>query len=90
MEARQEIETIVNEAIKNKKMATRKLGAKYLMHDSTSTFESMNPLQKAQRPVKTAKAAIPVELPDGLDDHLPRFDFKDLPNLDLVDEEVQP
>lgn len=90
MEARQEIDSIIREAVKHKKMAVRKAGASHLMHDSTSTFESKNPLQIAQRPVKSAKAEIPVNLPDGLNDLLPHFDFKDLPNLDLNNDEEHP
>lgn len=87
MESRQEIDAIIKEAIKNKKMAIRKKGAASLMHDSKSVFESENPLQMAQKPVKSAKYVIPDELPPGLDDQLPKFNFQDLPNLDLNDEE---
>lgn len=85
MEARQEIEGIISNAMKDKKMATRKSGAGYLMHDSEAVFESKNPLLKAQKPIKSQAPKPPGILPDGLDDQLPKFDFNRIPTLDLTE-----
>lgn len=87
MEARTAVEAIIKEAFKHKKMVIRKKGAASVMHDSKSVFESENPLQMAQMPIKSAKYAIPEALPDGLNDPLPQFSFQDLPSLDLNDGE---
>lgn len=70
-EARQEIESIVKDAIKHKKMGTRKNSANLLMHDSEAVLRSKNPISEALKPVKSAKALPPEDLPDGLNDDLP-------------------
>jgi putative transposase len=89
-EARQEIEVKISEALKNKKMAKRKLGANLLKHDSEAILNSEDPLQKAQKPIKKALVKPPEDLPSGLDDDLPTFDFRKLPSLDLnSDDEVE-
>ena len=89
MEARQEIETRIREALLHKKMANRKLGAGYLMHDSEAVFNSENPLLQSKTPIKSATPKPPEVLPDGLDDQLPKFDFNSLPNLNLTDSDEE-
>lgn len=89
-EARQEIEAKISEALNNKKMAKRKLGANLLKHDSEAILNSEDPLQKAQQPIKKVLVKPPEDLPAGLDDELPTFDFSKLPSLDLdSDDEVE-
>ncbi len=73
LEARAEIEAIVKQALKDKRMGSRKAGAGYLMHDSESVLRGEDPLQAAMRPRKPAKEVPPSELPGGLDDDLPDF-----------------
>lgn len=73
LQARAEIEALILEALKNKKMGYRKTGAGYLMHDSESVLSGEDPLAEARRPLKQAKALPPPELPSGLDDNLPDF-----------------
>lgn len=85
MEARQQIEDRINIATKNKKMSNRKFGAGYLKHDSDSIFDTKDPLAKAKKPIKSDKDTPPEDLPKGLEDELPKFDFKGLPSLDLND-----
>jgi putative transposase len=70
-EARRDIENIIKEAVKNKKMSVRKNGAHSLMHDSEAVLNSINPITEAMKPVKTAKLNPPERLPDGLNDPLP-------------------
>lgn len=89
MEARQEIEARIREAVRHKKMANRKLGAGYLMHDSEAVFNSESPLLQNPKPVKSATLKPPEILPDGLDDQLPQFDFKSLPSLDLNEDDSE-
>lgn len=83
MEARQFIQTKINDAIKHKKMAQRKLGANLLQHDSEAVLVSQDPLQKARKPIKKAPINPPEDLPEGLDDELPKFDYLSLPSLNL-------
>lgn len=73
LEARAEIEAIVQQALKDKKMGTRKSGARVVMHDSESVLRGTDPLADARRPLKRSKEARPPELPSGLDDDLPDF-----------------
>lgn len=56
------------------------------MYDSESVFNSENPILEQQKFVKSPKQRPPQELPDGLDDPLPKFDFTQLPSLDLSDD----
>lgn len=86
MESRQEIEAYIRNVAKDKKMGKRKIGAAYSMYDSESVFNSENPILEKQTLVKSAKQKPPQELPDGLDDRLPQFDFSHLPSLDLSDD----
>lgn len=73
LQARAEIEALVQDALKAKKMGHRKRGATYVMHDSESVIRRGDPLAEAQRPIKQAKQRPPEELPAGLDDELPQF-----------------
>lgn len=73
LEARAEIEAMIQVALKHKKMGHRKAGAKQLMHDSESILLGENPLVMALRPVSPIKDSAPSELPSGLDDDLPDF-----------------
>jgi len=73
LEARQEIEGIVTEALQSKKMGIRKAGARTLLHDSEAVLKGEDPLAKARRPIKRVKEVPPEELPDGLNDDLPDF-----------------
>lgn len=73
LQARAEIEAVVQDALKNKKMGHRKAGARYLMHDSESVLRRVDPLEQARRPVAEARERPPAELPPGLDDELPGF-----------------
>lgn len=83
MEARIDIETIIKDALKAKKMGNRKLAANKLMHDSTSVFESRDPIQDAHKPIKKHVLKAPETLESGLDDDLPNLSVeptKDKPN----------
>lgn len=73
LEARAEIEALVQEALKSKKMGYRKTGAATLQHDSEAILQGTNPLAKARRPLKKASEQPPTELAPGLDDDLPEF-----------------
>jgi putative transposase len=64
-----EIQEIIKQAVKDKKMGQRKLAARHKSHDTNATFEDKNndiPAQKGP------------ELPPGLDDDLPDIDTKNL------------
>jgi putative transposase len=69
--ARHDIELIIKEALKAKKMGARKLAANLLMHDSVAVFQSNDPIGEAHKPLKRpiVKAAEPLE--SGLNDDLP-------------------
>jgi putative transposase len=73
LEARAEIEALVQEALKNKKMGTRKSGAGILQHDSEAVLRGKDVLAEARRPIKKAKEVPPIDLPSGLNDDLPDF-----------------
>jgi len=73
LQARAEIEAIIQEAIKAKKMGYRKAGAGYLMHDSEAVLNGKDPLAEARKPLKPVKEVVPLALPSGLDDNLPDF-----------------
>ncbi|WP_309269159.1 DDE-type integrase/transposase/recombinase [Azonexus sp.] len=73
LEARSEIEALVRQALKDKRMGSRKAGANVLMHDSEAVLKGHDPLAEARRPLKREKEASPSELPSGLDDDLPDF-----------------
>lgn len=73
LEARAEIEGIVQQALKHKKMGYRKTGAGVLQHDSEAILNGKDPLAEARRPIKAQKETPPSALPGGLDDDLPDF-----------------
>lgn len=73
LEARAEIEALVRQALKDKRMGSRKMGANVLMHDSEAVLKGQDPLVEARRPLKRDKEVPPSELPSGLDDDLPDF-----------------
>jgi putative transposase len=86
-EARQAIQDRIGEALKNKKMAQRKLGANVLLHDSEAVLAGETPLEVAHKPIRTAAQEPPAALPDGLEDELPFF--TNLPSVDLGKEDVE-
>jgi putative transposase len=73
LQAKAEIEDLIQEALKAKKMGHRKIGARVAMHDSEAVLHSQDPLAEARKPVKRAKTEPPEVLPSGLDDELPDF-----------------
>lgn len=73
LQAKAEIEELIQAALKAKKMGHRKTGAKIAMHDSEAVLQGGDPLADARKPVKTAKQKPPEDLPSGLDDDLPDF-----------------
>ncbi len=73
LEARAEIESLVQQALRDKKMGYRKAGAGVLLHDSEAVLQGKDPLAEARRPLKRDKVAPPSDLPSGLDDELPDF-----------------
>lgn len=73
LEARREIEELVQQALKDKRMASRKAGATCLFHDSEAVLKRRDPLAEARRPFKQDKSAPPSDLASGLDDDLPDF-----------------
>lgn len=73
LQARAEIEAIIQDAIKHKKMGVRKSGAGYLGHDSEAIISGQDPLLQARQPIKQSKPTPPEDLPSGLDDDLPDF-----------------
>ena len=76
MEARDDIEKIILDALKAKKMGSRKLAANLLMHDSVSVFESRNPIEDAKKPLQRHSHKSPEPLESGLDDVLPNLEAK--------------
>lgn len=73
LQAKAEIEDLIREALKAKKMGHRKTGARVAMHDSEAVLQGGDPLAEARQPMKTAKPKPPEDLPSGLDDDLPDF-----------------
>jgi putative transposase len=73
LQAKAEIEDLIQAALKAKKMGHRKTGAKVAMHDSEAVLQGGDPLADARKPVKTVKQKPPEDLPSGLDDDLPDF-----------------
>lgn len=71
MDARNDIETIIKEALKAKKMGSRKLAANMLMHDSVSVFESRDPIENIRKTSRKNAIKAPVPLESGLDEVLP-------------------
>ena len=89
MESLKSIEEIIKEAIRAKKMGTRKQGANLLMHDSVAVFEQLNPISEAMKPLKSKSANPPAQLPDGLNDDLPDLLSKLAKEMDFDNEENQ-
>lgn len=89
MEARNDIETIIKDALKAKKMGSRKLAANMLMHDSTSVFESRNPIEDVHKPLKKHISKAPDPLESGLDEDLPDLEVEP-PRESNSDEGAQP
>lgn len=73
LEARAEIEALIQQALRDKRMGSRKSGAGFVMHDSESVLRGEDPLKAARRPVGERRRAPPSELAPGLDDDLPDF-----------------
>jgi putative transposase len=71
MEARIEIEEIIKDAVKSKKMGDRKLAANLMMHDSNSIFEYRSKNEEAKKPFQKNAQKAPEPLDSGLDDQLP-------------------
>jgi putative transposase len=59
LEARAEIEALVQQALRDKKMGYRKTGAGFLLHDSEAVLHGKDPLVEARRPLQRDKAAPP-------------------------------
>ena len=89
MDARNDIENIIKDALKAKKMGSRKLAANMLMHDSVSVFESRNPIEEVHKPIKKPVSKAPDPLESGLDEDLPDLGVE-LPSLRNNDAGVQP
>lgn len=89
VEARNDIETIIKDALKAKKMGSRKLAANLLMHDSTSVFESRNPIENVHKSLKKPVAKAPDPLESGLDEDLPDLGVEPLRDSNN-DQGVQP
>lgn len=89
MESKLEIEAYIRNAITDKKMGKRKMGAAYSMLDCESVFNSENPILEKQKLVKSPEQKSPQELPDGLNDSLPQFDFSSIPSLDLSNDDEE-
>jgi putative transposase len=73
LEAKAEIEGLIQAALKEKKMGHRKSGARLMMQDSEAVLGNSDPLVKARQSRKSAPSTPPTELPPGLDDDLPDF-----------------
>lgn len=73
LQARAEVEGLIEAAMKDKRMGTRKFAAGCLGHDSTAVVSGKDPLETARQPLSRQKEVAPDELPPGLDDDLPDF-----------------
>lgn len=73
LQAKAEIEELIQTALKEKKMGHRKSGARLMMQDSEAVLDNSDPLAKARKSRKSAPSKPPTELPPGLDDDLPDF-----------------
>jgi putative transposase len=73
LEAKAEVEGLIQAALKEKKMGHRKTGARLLMQDSEAVLDNSDPLVKARKSRKSVPSKPPTELPPGLDDDLPDF-----------------
>ena len=73
LQAKTEIEELIQDALKAKKMGHRKSGARVAMHDSEAVLQGDDPLAEARKPLRRANSESPVALPSGLDDELPDF-----------------
>lgn len=73
LEARSEIEALVQQALKDKRMGSRKSGASHLLHDSEAVLKGLDPLAEARRPFKPDRNTPPSMLAPGLEDDLPDF-----------------
>lgn len=72
LQSKAEIQVIVTDALKDKKMGTRKKAAVAQMHDSEGVLNNGASLASAQQPVSKPDQA-PEPLDPGLDDELPDF-----------------
>lgn len=74
LEVKTEIQEIVSNALKSKKMKDRKRGAKLTQHNSEGILQrNSSPIEKAMSPKKSTKATRPAQVDPGLDDELPSF-----------------
>ena len=89
MEARIDIETIIKDALKAKKMGSRKLAANMLMHDSVSVFESRDPIEDVRKPARKNVIKAPAPLESGLDEVLPDLKIESTSETNS-DEGMQP
>lgn len=83
IEARDDIEALIKEALTAKKMASRKSAANYLNHDSNAVLGSKDPIKDIYKPIAKPILKAPAPLADGLDDDLPELTGEsplDLPN----------
>jgi putative transposase len=83
-EAREAIEEKIKASLDFKRMATRKLGASLLHADSESVLRNEDPLMSARQPVDSMTEKSLADLPEGLDDKLPRFDAIELGTVGRV------
>lgn len=76
LDVKAEIQEIVCNAIKSKKMKDRKRGAKLTQHNSEEILKrDASPIEKASPKQKSAKISPPTPLDPGLDDDLPSFNI---------------
>lgn len=73
LQAKAEIEDLIQDALKAKKMGHRKTGARYAMNDSEAVLQGSDPLANARKPIKGGRQSPPTDLPSGIDDNLPNF-----------------